>query len=95
MYQNAANVCVSVKLLFSCLLTDPMQNVVQVLEKQYLEEKRLALEEQRVMYERELQSLRQRLSPEKVSQHQRCSSDRLPFPTHSTHNKLRLWTEER
>ncbi|XP_067267413.1 kinesin-like protein KIF13A isoform X2 [Chanodichthys erythropterus] len=74
---------------------DPMQNVVQVLEKQYLEEKRLALEEQRVMYERELQSLRQRLSPEKVSQHQRCSSDRLPFPTHSTHNKLRLWTEER
>ncbi|XP_077077762.1 kinesin-like protein KIF13A isoform X7 [Siphateles boraxobius] len=74
---------------------DPMQNVVQVLEKQYLEEKRLALEEQRLMYERELQSLRQRLSPEKVSQHQRCSSDRLPFPTHSTHSKERLWTEER
>ncbi|XP_067303985.1 kinesin-like protein KIF13A isoform X1 [Pseudorasbora parva] len=74
---------------------DPMQNVVQVLEKQYLEEKRLALEEQRLMYERELQSLRQRLSPEKVTQHQRCSSDRLPFPTHSTHNKVRLWTEER
>ncbi|XP_051576127.1 kinesin-like protein KIF13A isoform X2 [Myxocyprinus asiaticus] len=74
---------------------DPMQNVVQVLEKQYLEEKRLALEEQRVMYERELQSLRSQLSPEKISQHQRCSSDRLPFPTHGTHNKLRLWTDER
>ncbi|KAL0171178.1 hypothetical protein M9458_031489, partial [Cirrhinus mrigala] len=60
-----------------------MQNVVQALEKQYVEEKRLALEEQRLMYERELQSLRQQLSPEKVS-----------FPTHATHNKLRLWTDE-
>ncbi|XP_051575077.1 kinesin-like protein KIF13A isoform X1 [Myxocyprinus asiaticus] len=74
---------------------DPTQNVVQVLEKQYLEEKRLALEEQRVMYERELQSLRSQLSPEMISQHQRCSSDRLPFPTHATNNKLRLWTDER
>ncbi|XP_043116313.1 kinesin-like protein KIF13A isoform X2 [Puntigrus tetrazona] len=70
---------------------DPMQKAVQALEKQYVEEKRLALEEQRVMYERELQSLRQQLSPEKVSQHQRCSS----FPTHNTHNKLRLWSDDR
>ncbi|XP_026139166.1 kinesin-like protein KIF13A isoform X5 [Carassius auratus] len=70
---------------------DPMQQVVQALEKQYVEEKRVALEEQRMMYERELQSLRQQLSPEKVSQHQRCSS----FPTHTTHNKLRLWSDER
>uniref|UniRef100_A0A8C2D0I6 Kinesin family member 13A n=1 Tax=Cyprinus carpio TaxID=7962 RepID=A0A8C2D0I6_CYPCA len=70
---------------------DPMQKAVQALEKQYVEEKRVALEEQRMMYERELQSLRQQLSPEKVSQHQRCSS----FPTHTTHNKLRLWSDER
>uniref|UniRef100_A0A8C4ZZC3 Kinesin family member 13A n=1 Tax=Gadus morhua TaxID=8049 RepID=A0A8C4ZZC3_GADMO len=48
---------------------DPMQNVVQVLEKQYLEERRTALEEQRRMYERELESLRQQLSPEKTKQH--------------------------
>ncbi|KAM9724306.1 kinesin-like protein KIF13A isoform 3-T3 [Menidia menidia] len=74
---------------------DPMQNVVQVLEKQYLEEKRLALEEQRLMYERELESLRQQLSPEKTSQHHRSSSERLTFPTHMPHSKLRLWTEER
>nr|XP_019948942.1 PREDICTED: kinesin-like protein KIF13A isoform X5 [Paralichthys olivaceus] len=74
---------------------DPMQNVVQVLEKQYLEEKRTALEEQRMMYERELESLRQQLSPEKAPQHQRSSSDRLTFPTHTPHSKLRLWTEER
>uniref|UniRef100_A0A6Q2X7I0 Kinesin family member 13A n=1 Tax=Esox lucius TaxID=8010 RepID=A0A6Q2X7I0_ESOLU len=76
---------------------DPMQNVVQVLEKQYLEEKRMALEEQRMMYERELESLRQQLSPERTNQHQRSSSDRLTFPTHtpSHHSKIRLWTEER
>uniref|UniRef100_A0A6Q2XJ52 Kinesin motor domain-containing protein n=1 Tax=Esox lucius TaxID=8010 RepID=A0A6Q2XJ52_ESOLU len=72
-------------------------NVVQVLEKQYLEEKRMALEEQRMMYERELESLRQQLSPERTNQHQRSSSDRLTFPTHtpSHHSKIRLWTEER
>ncbi|XP_062322769.1 kinesin-like protein KIF13A isoform X2 [Osmerus eperlanus] len=74
---------------------DPMQNVVQVLEKQYLEEKRTALEEQRRMYERELETLRQQLSPERTSQHHRCSSDRLTFPTHTPNSKLRLWTEER
>ncbi|XP_072548600.1 kinesin-like protein KIF13A isoform X2 [Salminus brasiliensis] len=72
---------------------DPMQNVVQVLEKQYLEEKRTALEEQKLRYERELDLLRQQLSPERPSQHQRSNS--LAFPTHTTHNKLRLWTEER
>uniref|UniRef100_A0A3B4ZW98 Kinesin family member 13A n=1 Tax=Stegastes partitus TaxID=144197 RepID=A0A3B4ZW98_9TELE len=74
---------------------DPMQNVVQVLEKQYLEEKRTALEEQRMMYERELESLRQQLSPEKTPQHHRSSSERLTFPMHTPHSKLRLWTEER
>ncbi|XP_017282022.1 kinesin-like protein KIF13A isoform X3 [Kryptolebias marmoratus] len=72
---------------------DPMQNVVQVLEKQYLEEKRMALEEQRLMYERELESLRQQLSPEKTSH--RSSSERLTYPGHTPHGKLRLWTEER
>ncbi|KAJ8415837.1 hypothetical protein AAFF_G00403940 [Aldrovandia affinis] len=74
---------------------DPMQNVVQVLEKQYLEEKRTALEEQRMMYERELESLRQQLSPERPHPHLRCSADRLSFPTHSSQSKLRLWSEER
>lgn len=75
---------------------DPMQNVVQVLEKQYLEEKRTALEEQRMMYERELESLRQQLSPEKMSAPHHNSGDRLTFPApHAAHSKLRLWTEER
>ncbi|XP_072317029.1 kinesin-like protein KIF13A isoform X2 [Eucyclogobius newberryi] len=74
---------------------DPTQNVVQVLEKQYLEEKRTALEEQKMMYERELESLRQQLSPGKTLQHHRSSSERLMFPTSGQHSKLRLWTEER
>ncbi|XP_037533137.1 kinesin-like protein KIF13A [Nematolebias whitei] len=74
---------------------DPMQNVVQVLEKQYLEEKRTALEEQRLMYERELESLRQQLSPDKTSPFHRSSSERLTYPTHTPHSKLHLWTEER
>lgn len=81
--------------LLFLMCVDPMQNVVQVLEKQYLEEKQTALEEQRVMYERELESLRQQLSPEKTAQHHRSSSERLTFPTHTPHGKLRLWTEER
>ncbi|XP_035277114.1 kinesin-like protein KIF13A isoform X6 [Anguilla anguilla] len=74
---------------------DPMQNVVQVLEKQYLEEKRTALEEQRMMYERELESLRQQLSPERPHPHHRCSADRLSFSSHPAHSMLRLWSEER
>lgn len=74
-----------------------MQNVVQVLEKQYLEEKRTALEEQRMMYERELESLRQQLSPEKTAApHHHSGGDRLTFPVaHAAHSKLRLWAEER
>lgn len=73
-----------------------MQNVVQVLEKQYLEEKRTALEEQRAMYERELESLRQQLSPEKTAPPHHNSGDRLALPAaHAAHSKLRLWSEER
>ncbi|XP_031431833.1 LOW QUALITY PROTEIN: kinesin-like protein KIF13A [Clupea harengus] len=69
---------------------DPTQTVVHALEKQYLQEKHTALEEQRVMYERELQSLRQQLSPERPAHHHRLTN-----PTHTPHAKQRLWTEER
>ncbi|RLW04425.1 hypothetical protein DV515_00005855 [Chloebia gouldiae] len=71
---------------------DPVQNVVQILEKQYLEEKRSALEEQRVMYERELELLRQQLSPERQHQH---GSDRLAYTAQAAQQKVNLWTEER
>ncbi|NXA46972.1 KI13A protein, partial [Nothocercus julius] len=71
---------------------DPVQNVVQILEKQYLEEKRSALEEQRLMYERELEQLRQQLSPERQHPH---GSDRLSYTAHTAQQKVNLWTEER
>ncbi|OXB84523.1 UNVERIFIED_CONTAM: hypothetical protein H355_007999 [Colinus virginianus] len=63
---------------------DPVQNVVQILEKQYLEEKRSALEEQRLMYERELEQLRQQLSPERQHQH---GSDRLSYTAQTAQQK--------
>ncbi|XP_071592446.1 kinesin-like protein KIF13A isoform X3 [Heliangelus exortis] len=71
---------------------DPVQNVVQILEKQYLEEKQSALEEQRLMYERELELLRQQLSPERQHQH---GSDRLSYTAQTAQQKVNLWTEER
>uniref|UniRef100_A0A671XFS9 Kinesin family member 13B n=1 Tax=Sparus aurata TaxID=8175 RepID=A0A671XFS9_SPAAU len=46
---------------------DPLQSVLQTLERQHEEEKRCALERQRLMYEQELQQLRRRLTPEKPS----------------------------
>nr|XP_020654244.1 kinesin-like protein KIF13A isoform X3 [Pogona vitticeps] len=67
---------------------DPVQNVVQILEKQYLEEKRSALEEQRMMYERELEQLRQQLSPVR---YQHCSDS----ASHTAQQKVNIWSEER
>uniref|UniRef100_A0A2K5CK96 Kinesin family member 13A n=1 Tax=Aotus nancymaae TaxID=37293 RepID=A0A2K5CK96_AOTNA len=72
---------------------DPVQNVVQVLEKQYLEEKRSALEEQRLMYERELEQLRQQLSPER--QPQSSGPDRLAYSSQTAQQKVTQWAEER
>ncbi|KAL1784795.1 kinesin KIF13A isoform X6 [Sigmodon hispidus] len=72
---------------------DPVQNVVQVLEKQYLEEKRTALEEQRLMYERELEQLRQQLSPER--QPPSSASDRLVYSSQTAQQKVTQWAEER
>ncbi|XP_030673223.1 kinesin-like protein KIF13A isoform X6 [Nomascus leucogenys] len=72
---------------------DPVQNVVQILEKQYLEEKRSALEEQRLMYERELEQLRQQLSPDR--QPQSSGPDRLAYSSQTAQQKVTQWAEER
>nr|XP_044992259.1 kinesin-like protein KIF13A isoform X5 [Jaculus jaculus] len=72
---------------------DPVQNVVQVLEKQYLEEKRSALEEQRLMYERELEQLRQQLSPER--QPQSSGPGHLACSAQTAQQKVTQWAEER
>ncbi|XP_043306810.1 kinesin-like protein KIF13A isoform X3 [Cervus elaphus] len=81
------------KLLHKHWDKDPVQNVVQVLEKQYLEEKRSALEEQRLMYERELEQLRQQLSPER--QPQSSGPDRLAYSSQTAQQTVTQWAEER
>ncbi|XP_036279417.1 kinesin-like protein KIF13B isoform X2 [Pipistrellus kuhlii] len=71
---------------------DPMQSILNSVEQQHEEEKRSALERQRLMYEHELEQLRRRLSPEK----QNCrSSDRFSFQSPSAQQRLRQWAEER
>uniref|UniRef100_A0A452VAV0 Kinesin family member 13B n=1 Tax=Ursus maritimus TaxID=29073 RepID=A0A452VAV0_URSMA len=71
---------------------DPMQSILNSLEQQHEEEKRSALERQRLMYEHELEQLRRRLSPEK----QNCrSGDRFSFHSPSAQQRLRQWAEER
>ncbi|XP_030054570.1 kinesin-like protein KIF13B [Microcaecilia unicolor] len=71
---------------------DPLQSIVRTLEQQHEEEKRSALEQQKIMYEHELEQLRRRLSPEK--QHYR-SMDRFSFTSPSAQQRLRQWAEER
>ncbi|NXP23408.1 KI13B protein, partial [Scytalopus superciliaris] len=71
---------------------DPMQSLLRSLEQQHEEEKRSALERQRLMYEHELEQLRRRLSPEK--QHLR-TMDRFSFHSPSAQQRLRQWAEER
>ncbi|XP_053104938.1 kinesin-like protein KIF13B isoform X2 [Hemicordylus capensis] len=71
---------------------DPMQSILQSLEQQHEEEKRSALERQRLMYEHELDQLRRRLSPEK--QHFRAM-DRFSFHSPNAQQRLRQWAEER
>uniref|UniRef100_A0A8C5AK29 Kinesin motor domain-containing protein n=1 Tax=Gadus morhua TaxID=8049 RepID=A0A8C5AK29_GADMO len=68
---------------------DPMQAVLQSLERQHEEEKRSALERQRLMYEQELQQLRRRLHPDRLS-----GQGGAPSPG-SAQSRLRQWSEER
>uniref|UniRef100_W5NGD5 Kinesin family member 13B n=1 Tax=Lepisosteus oculatus TaxID=7918 RepID=W5NGD5_LEPOC len=72
---------------------DPMQAILMSLERHHEEEKRSALERQRLMYEQELEQLRRRLSPDKQQQHYR-SMERLAASP-SAQQKLRQWSEER
>uniref|UniRef100_A0A8C1G9A9 Kinesin family member 13Ba n=1 Tax=Cyprinus carpio TaxID=7962 RepID=A0A8C1G9A9_CYPCA len=89
---------------------DPMQAVLQSLERQHEEEKRTALERQRLMYEQELQQLRKQLTPDRQSmqipqsqsqplQPQYRSWERLSqggmSSSPSAQHRLRQWSEER
>ncbi|XP_002667565.2 kinesin-like protein KIF13B isoform X2 [Danio rerio] len=78
---------------------DPMQSVLHSLERRHEEEKRSALERQRLMYEQELQQLRKRLSSELQTQsshpqHHR-SSEQLNASALSSQSRLRQWTDDR
>uniref|UniRef100_A0A8C3AIJ4 Kinesin family member 13B n=1 Tax=Cyclopterus lumpus TaxID=8103 RepID=A0A8C3AIJ4_CYCLU len=74
---------------------DPMQAVLQSLERQHEEEKRSALERQRQMYEQELQQLRKKLNPDRLSTGP--SGGPASGMSHSTsaQSRLRQWNEER
>ncbi|XP_053721190.1 kinesin-like protein KIF13B isoform X2 [Synchiropus splendidus] len=89
---------------------DPMQAVLQSLERQHEEEKRSALERQRQMYEQELQQLRRKLNPDRLSpghpaappsgqQAHYRSMERLSVGgmSHSlsAQSRLRQWNEDR
>ncbi|XP_039546132.1 kinesin-like protein KIF13B isoform X2 [Pimephales promelas] len=78
---------------------DPMQSVLHSLERRHEEEKRSALERQRLMYEQELHHLRRRLSSELQTQGSHLqhhhSIESLHVSSASSQNRLRQWTEER
>ncbi|XP_020778849.2 kinesin-like protein KIF13B isoform X2 [Boleophthalmus pectinirostris] len=76
---------------------DPLQSVLQTLERQHEEEKRCALERQRLMYEQELQQLRQRLNPEKPSLLDPGSPTSVTTSTTTTspERRTRRWSEDR
>uniref|UniRef100_A0A3Q3KCD8 Kinesin family member 13Bb n=1 Tax=Monopterus albus TaxID=43700 RepID=A0A3Q3KCD8_MONAL len=74
---------------------DPLQLVLQTLERQHEEEKRCALERQRLMYEQELQQLRQKLTPEKPSQFMEASGIPVSDSVVTSPKCMRRWSEDR
>nr|XP_061843400.1 kinesin-like protein KIF13B [Nerophis lumbriciformis] len=76
---------------------DPLQSVLQTLERQHEEEKRCALERQRLMYEQELQQLRQRLHPERSSHLLDLSGSppNATAPSAGSNKRMRRWSEDR
>lgn len=85
-----------------------MQAVLQSLERQHEEEKKTALERQRLMYEQELQQLRRQLTPDRQSMQipqsqplqphyrslERLSQGGMSSSPNAQH-RLRQWSEER
>ncbi|XP_024909393.1 kinesin-like protein KIF13B isoform X3 [Cynoglossus semilaevis] len=69
---------------------DPLQSVLQTLERQHEEEKRSALERQRQMYEQELEQLRQRLD---ASGSPVGGAGAVTSP--GSHKALRRWSQDR
>uniref|UniRef100_A0A8C1J2M4 Kinesin family member 13Bb n=1 Tax=Cyprinus carpio TaxID=7962 RepID=A0A8C1J2M4_CYPCA len=78
-----------------CLcVSEPLQSVLHSLERRHEEEKRSALERQRLMYEQELQQLRRRLSTELQTQGS-LPQQQLSASLISSQSPLRLSSDER
>lgn len=81
------------------MLSDPLQSILQTLERQHEEEKRCALERQRQMYEFELQQLRQQLTPDKPSHFLDPRSihpgTEASVMSPSSSKRMRRWSEDR
>ncbi|XP_028998063.1 kinesin-like protein KIF13B isoform X2 [Betta splendens] len=79
---------------------DPLQSVLQTLERQHEEEKRCALERQRQMYEQELQQLRRKLTPEKslelldASGHP-AGASAAAVTSAGSQKRMRRWSDDR
>uniref|UniRef100_A0A8B9LIH5 Kinesin family member 13B n=1 Tax=Astyanax mexicanus TaxID=7994 RepID=A0A8B9LIH5_ASTMX len=73
---------------------DQMQCVLQSLERRHEEEKRSALERQRLQYEEELQRMRQSLGPERSLQ-RRSSGTPAVTTTHTSESHLRQASNDR
>ncbi|XP_072543181.1 kinesin-like protein KIF13B isoform X1 [Salminus brasiliensis] len=73
---------------------DPMQCVLQSLERRHEEEKRSALERQRLQYEEELQRLRRCLGPERSLQ-RRSSGAPVLSSMHTSESHLRQASDDR
>uniref|UniRef100_A0A8D3D4D6 Kinesin family member 13Bb n=1 Tax=Scophthalmus maximus TaxID=52904 RepID=A0A8D3D4D6_SCOMX len=73
---------------------DPLQSVLQTLERQHEEEKRCALERQRQMYEQELQQLRQRLDASGLPV-SAAATAAAAVTSPSSHKRMRRWSEDR
>uniref|UniRef100_A0A8C1VGG6 Kinesin-like protein n=1 Tax=Cyprinus carpio TaxID=7962 RepID=A0A8C1VGG6_CYPCA len=73
---------------------EPLQSVLHSLERRHEEEKRSALERQRLMYEQELQQLRRRLSTELQTQGS-LPQQQLSASLISSQSPLRLSSDER
>ncbi|XP_066532600.1 kinesin-like protein KIF13B isoform X2 [Hoplias malabaricus] len=85
--------CYVCSTLSFCVSADPVQSVMQCLERRYEEEKRSALERQRVQYEEELQRLRRSLGPERPVQ---GASEVTPQnSSHTSENRLQQSSDDR
>lgn len=90
------------ELMLNELTNDPIQRAIQKLERQHEEDKQVALEKQRLEYERQFQRLRNTLSPSTpyspyvpYDPLRGSHSGKLPACTPTTQMRVEKWAQER